>query len=106
MAVRWASGLRRGLCAIIDDVADLAGEYLQSISTVGGYAWKVQGVLAAFYPRHLRPTVGGSLAAHASLVAREYGIPAVVAVGDSTQRIRDGQSLTVDGSAGLVEIHP
>jgi pyruvate,water dikinase len=50
-------------------------------------------------------TDGGSLAAHASLVAREYGIPAVVALVDATQRIRDGQWITVDGSAGLVEIH-
>jgi pyruvate,water dikinase len=49
-------------------------------------------------------TDGGSLAAHASLVAREYGIPAVVATGDATTRLSDGQLVTVDGSAGLVEI--
>jgi pyruvate,water dikinase len=48
-------------------------------------------------------TDGGSLAAHASLVAREYGIPAVVGVGDATERLRDGQRVTVDGSAGIVE---
>ena len=50
-------------------------------------------------------TDGGSLAAHASLVAREYGIPAVVATGDATIRLIDGQLVTVDGSAGLVEVH-
>ena len=50
-------------------------------------------------------TDGGSLAAHASLVAREYGIPAVVATTDATQRIRDGQRVTVDGGAGLLEVH-
>jgi phosphoenolpyruvate synthase/pyruvate phosphate dikinase len=49
-------------------------------------------------------TDGGSLAAHASLVAREFGIPAVVAVGDATVRLRDGQIITVDGSAGFVEV--
>ena len=49
-------------------------------------------------------TDGGSLAAHASLVAREYGIPAVVATGDATTRLSDGQLVTVDGTAGLVEI--
>jgi len=49
-------------------------------------------------------TDGGSLAAHASLVAREFGIPAVVAVGDATLRLSDGQIVTVDGSAGLVEV--
>jgi len=48
-------------------------------------------------------TDGGNLAAHASLVAREYGIPAVVATGDATTRLHDGQLVTVDGSAGLVE---
>ena len=48
-------------------------------------------------------TDGGSVAAHASLVAREYGIPAVVGVGDATTRLRDGEMVTVDGSAGCVE---
>jgi len=50
-------------------------------------------------------TDGGTLAAHASLVAREYGIPAVVATTDATTRLRDGQVVTVDGSSGVVEIH-
>jgi pyruvate,water dikinase len=49
-------------------------------------------------------TDGGTLAAHASLVAREYGIPAVVATGDATTRLDDGQVVTVDGGAGT--IHP
>jgi phosphohistidine swiveling domain-containing protein len=49
-------------------------------------------------------TDGGTLAAHASLVAREYGIPAVVATGDATTRLNDGQVVTVDGGAGT--IHP
>jgi pyruvate,water dikinase len=47
-------------------------------------------------------TDGGTLAAHASLVAREYGIPAVVATGDATTRLVDGQLVTVDGSAGTI----
>jgi phosphohistidine swiveling domain-containing protein len=47
-------------------------------------------------------TDGGTLAAHASLVAREFGIPAVVATGDATRRLRTGQLVTVDGSAGFV----
>lgn len=51
-------------------------------------------------------TDGGSLAAHASLVAREYGIPAVVAAGNATARLRDGQRVTVDGSAGTVQMLP
>jgi pyruvate,water dikinase len=49
-------------------------------------------------------TDGGSVAAHASLVAREYGIPAVVGAGDATARLQNGQRVTVDGSAGVVEV--
>lgn len=48
-------------------------------------------------------TDGGSLAAHASIVAREYGIPAVVGTGDATSRLHDGQLVTVDGGAGVVQ---
>jgi len=44
----------------------------------------------------------GSPSAHASLIAREYGIPAVVGTGDGTTRITDGSLVTVDGGAGLV----
>jgi len=50
-------------------------------------------------------TDSGSLAAHASLVAREYGIPAVVATGDATTRLHPGQLVTVDGSAGTITPH-
>jgi pyruvate,water dikinase len=44
----------------------------------------------------------GSVMAHASLVAREFGIPAVVGAGDATQKLRNGMLVTVDGSAGVV----
>jgi pyruvate,water dikinase len=49
-------------------------------------------------------TDGGTLAAHASLVAREYGIPAVVGTGTATSILRTGQLVTVDGSAGTVTL--
>jgi phosphohistidine swiveling domain-containing protein len=47
-------------------------------------------------------TDGGTLAAHASLVAREYGIPAVVGTTDATTRLHNGQTVVVDGAAGSV----
>ena len=50
-------------------------------------------------------TDGGTLAAHASLVAREYAIPAVVGTGDATVRLHSGQLVTVDGTAGTVTPH-
>jgi rifampicin phosphotransferase len=45
--------------------------------------------------------IGGPLG-HGSIVAREYGIPAVLGTGVATRRIRSGQTITVDGSAGTV----
>ena len=47
--------------------------------------------------------LGGPLA-HGSIVAREYGIPAVMGTGSATQRIRDGEIITVDGALGKVII--
>ncbi len=49
--------------------------------------------------------VGGQLS-HGAIVAREYGVPAVVNVPEATRRIRDGQTITVDGTTGRVSIGP
>ncbi|MEX2247914.1 MAG: PEP-utilizing enzyme [Dehalococcoidia bacterium] len=48
---------------------------------------------------------GGALS-HPAITAREYGIPAVVAVPRATTKIRDGQIVTIDGGAGIVSLHP
>jgi rifampicin phosphotransferase len=45
--------------------------------------------------------VGGPLS-HSSIVAREYGVPAVLGTGVATHRIRSGQRITVDGNGGVV----
>ena len=45
----------------------------------------------------------GSAAAHASIIAREFGIPAVVGCGDATSRLPTGMRVTVDGTTGNVE---
>ena len=44
----------------------------------------------------------GGMMSHGAVVAREYGIPAVVGVPDATGRISTGDQVTVDGSAGTV----
>ncbi len=44
----------------------------------------------------------GGLASHAAIVAREYGIPAVMGTGNGTAVLTDGQVVTVDGTAGRV----
>jgi rifampicin phosphotransferase len=47
--------------------------------------------------------MGGS-GSHGAVVAREYGIPAVVGVPEATHKIETGQLITVDGAAGLVRL--
>ena len=47
--------------------------------------------------------MGGSMS-HGAVVAREYGIPAVVGVPDATTAITTGQLITVDGAAGIVAL--
>ena len=46
----------------------------------------------------------GGILSHGAVVAREYGVPAVVNIPNATQRIADGQELQVDGNSGIVSI--
>jgi pyruvate,water dikinase len=48
----------------------------------------------------------GGVISHGAVVAREYGIPAVVGVPDATTRLHTGQRVTVDGAAGTVRELP
>lgn len=48
--------------------------------------------------------IGGPLS-HSSIVAREYGIPAVMATHSATRTIQNGQMITVDGAAGTVTLN-
>lgn len=58
----------------------------------------------------LFPSVGalvtdtGGILSHPAIIAREYCVPAVVSTTNGTTVLRDGQKITVDGSAGLVEV--
>jgi phosphohistidine swiveling domain-containing protein len=47
---------------------------------------------------------GGALS-HPAITAREYGIPAVVALSGATTRLRDGDIVTIDGATGAVTVH-
>ena len=46
----------------------------------------------------------GGMMTHGAVVAREYGIPAVVGVDRATHRLRDGQRIRVNGSNGRIEL--
>jgi phosphohistidine swiveling domain-containing protein len=56
------------------------------------------------------PLVGGLIAemggllSHAAILAREYGLPAVVNVRDATRRLRDGDRVEIDGTTGRVRV--
>jgi pyruvate,water dikinase len=74
-----------------------AGEILVCPSTHSSWA-VVFARAAAVVTDH------GGVLSHPAIVAREYGIPAVVGTGSATTRLRDGQMVCVDGAAGRVEI--
>jgi len=63
-------------------------------------------VWSVVFPRigALVTDTGGALS-HAAIIAREYGIPATLATGNGTEALVDGSTVTVDGTAGTVEIH-
>ena len=46
----------------------------------------------------------GGVMTHGSVVAREYGIPAVVGVHQATQRLKNGQRIRVDGTTGKIVV--
>ena len=74
-----------------------AGEILVCPSTHSSWA-VVFARAAAVVTDH------GGVLSHPAIVAREYGIPAVVGTGSATTQLRDGQMVCVDGAAGSVEI--
>jgi pyruvate,water dikinase len=47
----------------------------------------------------------GGILCHAAIVSREYGIPAIVCCKDAMSKISDGQTVTIDGSTGVVTIN-
>ena len=96
-------GRATGVARVVLDPQDVArfeaGEVLVARTTAPAWTPLLARAVAVV-------TDGGSLAAHASLIAREYGIPAVVATGDATTRLRTGQPVTVDGNTGAVTPAP
>ena len=46
----------------------------------------------------------GGILSHPAIIAREYRVPAVVATGNATSLLKDGQVVTVDGETGTVEL--
>ncbi|MFI1682593.1 rifamycin-inactivating phosphotransferase [Streptomyces sp. NPDC020607] len=95
-----SAGTVEGRARVILDIADAdleAGDIL--VTTFTDPSWSPLFVAVA----GLVTEVGG-LMTHGAVIAREYGLPAVVGVEQATRLIRDGQRIRVHGTSGYVEI--
>lgn len=96
-----AAGTYTGAARVLTGEADFGklqpGDVL--VCPITSPAWSV-----------LFPNVGalvadaGGLMSHSAIIAREFQIPAVVGTGNATSLLRDGQVVTVDGTAGTVQV--
>jgi pyruvate,water dikinase len=91
-----ATGPVRVICGPMDFDALQPGEIL--VAPLTAPAWTPLFTQAAAVVTDV-----GSPASHASIIAREYGIPAVVGCGDATSRLKTGMLVMVDGGSGNVE---
>jgi pyruvate,water dikinase len=97
-----SAGIVEGRARVISDLADAdleAGDILVTAYTDPSWTplfVAIQGLV----------TEVGGLLSHGSVIAREYGLAAVVGVEDATRLIRDGQRIRVNGTDGYVEILP
>jgi pyruvate,water dikinase len=97
-----SAGTIEGRARVILDIAEAdleAGDILVTTFTDPSWSPLFVGIAA------LVTEVGG-LMTHGAVIAREYGLPAVVGVERATRLIRDGQRIRVHGTDGYVEILP
>ena len=97
-------GVYEGRARVVPSAAALAdireGDVLVTVATSPAFNVVLQLVGAIVTDR-------GGMLSHAAIVAREYGVPAVVGSGDATQLIPDGARVRVDGGSGEVTVlHP
>ncbi|WP_282699992.1 rifamycin-inactivating phosphotransferase [Streptomyces sp. CC219B] len=97
-----SAGTVEGRARVILDMADAeleAGDILVTPFTDPSWSPLFVGIAG------LVTEVGG-LMTHGAVIAREYGLPAVVGVARATRLIRDGQRIRVHGTEGYVELLP
>jgi len=96
-----SSGVVEGPARIVKSVEDIVklrdGDILVCQVTNPTWAPIFQKIAGAV------SDIGGSMS-HAAIVAREYGLPAVVGTGSATSRLKDGQRIRVDGGRGIVTV--
>jgi rifampicin phosphotransferase len=96
-----SAGVVEAPVRLLSDAADgaalLSGEIL--VTTITNVGW------TPLFPRAAAViTDVGAPLSHAAIVARELGIPAVVGCGNATMRLKTGDRVRVDGTAGTVEV--
>lgn len=95
-----SSGVIEGLARVIRNIEDARledGDIL--VTTFTDPSWtplfvSIKGLI----------TEVGGLMTHGAVIAREYGLPAVVGVEHATKLIKDGQRIRVNGTDGYVEV--
>jgi pyruvate,water dikinase len=96
-----SKGIVEGVARVLKNVNEIGqvreGEILVCPVTAPSWAPVFGKIKAAV------SDIGGTMS-HAAIVAREYGMPAVVGTGQATKRIRTGQRLRVDGDRGVVTL--
>ncbi|HUH05616.1 MAG TPA: PEP/pyruvate-binding domain-containing protein [Kofleriaceae bacterium] len=92
-------GVVRAAARLVTDPrnAAISGEVLVANRTDPGWVPLFPSAKAVVVER-------GSVLSHSAIVAREFGIPCVVGIRDAMSRLRDGQAIEVDGSAGTVTV--
>lgn len=103
VGVAGSPGKVTGPCRIINGPQDFSrlqsGDIL--VAPLTNPVWTPLFAIAA----GLITDVGGILS-HGAIVAREYGIPAVMSVSGATEHLSDGQLVTVDGTKGTISLFP
>jgi phosphohistidine swiveling domain-containing protein len=96
-----SSGIVEGVARVVRDVNEIGsvqpGEVLVCPVTAPSWGPVFPKIAAAV------SDIGGMMS-HAAIVAREYGMPAVVGTGHATKRIKTGDRVRVDGDSGVVTI--
>ncbi len=94
-------GVAEGLARVVRDVNEIGtvqqGEVLVCSVTAPSWAPVFPKIAAAV------SDIGGMMS-HAAIIAREYGLPAVVGTGHATKQIKTGDRVRVDGDTGVVTI--
>lgn len=96
-----ATGIVTGTVKVIKDISEISlienGDILVTVATNIGWTLVFPKVSAVI-------TDIGAPLSHAAIVAREFGIPAVVGCGNATTLLKTGDKVTVDGAAGVVRL--